>query len=245
MSRNISVLAFHLRNGIYRVAAICLLMAAVEIILFNTVSKDSVLTFGDYVNASHIAFAFGAALLLNFLLSSSILGKSSMNTLAAGKLQVTGKQLFLSDVLAQISFLLVIYGTQAAVLLVFARLYPEMTGDKVTELSVTIDFMRNAFLHSVLPLSDIALTLRNIVSIVTLAEITAVINIMMRTGEKHLITVTIPAYLIIRNFVKEFERDFTQTMVFTAIVLIFTVVLYILGISMSKKKEWEREGEDR
>ncbi|MGN0735002.1 MAG: hypothetical protein ACI4LP_04195 [Anaerovoracaceae bacterium] len=241
MSRNTSILAFYLKNGIYRVIGISLVMATAEMLLFMTGSSDTITTFGDCIDASHIAFVLPAALLLHFILNSSILGKSSMNMIAAGRLQVTGKQLFRSDVLAQAAFLLVIYGAQVAVLLVLARLYPGLTSEKVTELSVTIDFMRNSFLHSVLPLSDLAMTLRNVVSLITLAEIIAVVNLMMRTGEKHLVTVIIPTYLIVMNFVKEFERDFTQMMVFTGFVLIFTVALYALGLSMAGKKEGESE----
>lgn len=239
MSRNTSILAFYLKNGIYRVIGISLLMAAAEIFLFMTGSRDSVTTFGDCIDAAHIAFVFPVALFLDFILNSSILGKSSMNRIAAGRLQVTGKQLFRSDVLAQAAFLLVIYGAQVGILLVLARLYPGLTSGKVTELSVTIDFMRNSFLHSVLPLSDLAMTLRNVVCLITLAEIIAVVNLMMRTGEKHLVTVIIPTYLIVMNFVKEFERDFTQMMVFTGFVLIFTIALYALGLSMAGKKEGE------
>ena len=78
MSRNTSILAFYLKNGIYRVIGISLLMASAEVFLFIAGNSDAVTTFGDCIDASHIAFVFPAALLLHFLLNSSILGKSSM-----------------------------------------------------------------------------------------------------------------------------------------------------------------------
>lgn len=193
MKKYTSVFALFVRSSIYKVVGVLLLMAAVEfgrfywnlraaVKHFETSGGTAFPNLEQLLYSSGIFWCFAAALVL---ISAALClpgcefnGKTGYTL---KRLSITDREVVLTQAVYNLGVYLLLFFTQTVVCFGLCRLY---TASAPTELisnqTVFLAFYRSPFLHSLLPMGEFALWVRNLFLVTALGWAAAVFHFIQR-----------------------------------------------------------------
>lgn len=179
MKKYVSVWMLLARSTIYKILDVSVLAAIVEFILFYRTYKKEVFSEMfqlEYVVAqSGIMWVFVVLVILTIILLGQngyeFTGKQSYTW---KRLQITEKSIFLLQVTYNVACFLMVWAIQLFVAILFGKLYLNWTTPQlISGQTLFLAFYRSNFLHTLLPLEDIVIWIRNFVVIVLWSVICA------------------------------------------------------------------------
>ena len=184
MQKHISVFGFYIRSSIYKVLLILLLMAVAEVGVFLSVFHGELTNYYELLeqvaqgNATAAYLARPEKLFDNRFIGM-IIGFAKLavsivlvlpgcefkakTTYTIKRLQVSERACFFWQVLCSMMMYLLVYAVQLAVIIGLSKYYVDHVPEElVGNQSIFLMFYRSEFLHSLLPLADIRIWVRNI-----------------------------------------------------------------------------------
>lgn len=162
MKRYLSVFEMITRNSIYKVLGLIAVMVAAEVITC-AISWQQPLAYmkpniEEWVDQSHFVWMFmGTFIILSGVLAFYGTNIGSMQSYTLQRLRIPERSVYKLQCLYNILCLGLLWMTQVAVLLGICAFYMEYkVGVVKTNMTVFLAFHRNDFMHSILPLQDLA-----------------------------------------------------------------------------------------
>lgn len=202
MKKYLSVFAMLARGSFWRVLVLLCLMAAVQCTLFlqrlqNELAlyESRVQQFADeaaeaarleeLIGGSAVHWSFGAAfLLICIVLSLPGCGYGAKCGYTFGRLNISERAVFVMQALYNAMMLFVLWAAEILICLFLCRAYVTAVDPSlVSHQTVGIAFYRDNFLHSLLPLADITVWIRNVIMIIVLALAAASFPYKQRRGK--------------------------------------------------------------
>ena len=175
MKKYLSVFGLFAQSSIYKTLGIILLMILAETGLFAyafvpDLSSESVSRFEHYIGLSRIDLCLAAAFILITVvlcLPGTEFGSKVGYTLR--RLSVSEKAVFFCQVIFNTISYLILWAVQVGILFAFSLWYTMKTPiEFVNNQSIFLAFYRSEFLHTILPLSEVMLWIRNILLVISL-----------------------------------------------------------------------------
>ena len=206
MKKHISVFGFYARSSIYKVLLVLLLMALAETTAFlfqfqgeleNYYALLEQVTHGNaevaylarpeqLLGNGYVSAVFAVAVMavsVTLCLPGCEFGAKTSYTLK--RLQVSERACFFWQVLCSLMLYLLVYAVQIAVIFGLAKYYiNHVPANLVGNQSVFLMFYRSEFLHSLLPLADIRIWVRNLFLLFGLAFAAAGFSYQQRRKKK-------------------------------------------------------------
>lgn len=183
ISKYYSVWILYVKSSIGKVLGIMILMTAAEGILFETILRKAVEAVGKeqslygysvsletVFTESRISWVFAAVFILISIILMTACGEYGSKTgYTLARLQITERAVFLMRTAANVCFYLLLLVWQILMTYGMARHYTLQPELYVTNQTIVLAYYRNAFLHGLLPLSDIIYWIRNILALAGLS----------------------------------------------------------------------------
>lgn len=175
MKKHLSVFGLFARSSIYKVLGILGLMCIAEVGLFaflfaGELSADPIGRFEHYVGISHMDLCFAAAfLLITFVLCLPGTEFGAKVGYTIRRLSVSERAVFYHQAAFNAVAYILLWAVQVGLLYGFGLWYTASApADTVNHHSVFLAFYRDDFMHTVLPLSEGMLWIRNFLLILSL-----------------------------------------------------------------------------
>lgn len=175
MKKYLSVFGLFAQSSIYKILGIISLMVLAETGLFAyafvpELSSESVSRFEHYIGISHIDLCLAVAFILITVvicLPGTEFGSKVGYTLR--RLSVSEKAVFFCQAIFNTISYLILWAVQVGILYAFSLWYTMKTPiEFVNNQSIFLAFYRSEFLHTILPLSEVMLWIRNILLFISL-----------------------------------------------------------------------------
>jgi len=182
MRQHLSVFALFTRSNLYRVLSLLAVSAAVQFIVFYLALMPSggmtAYELTTVLQKSRISLVFAATfLLVTAQLSLTGCEYGSKPGYILRRLSLSGRALYLWQSVSNICFYLLVWMFEIAVILGLCALYSRFADPNiVSPQSTYLAFYRNSFLHSVLPLDEKSVYLRNAVMALCLGASSAAVS---------------------------------------------------------------------
>jgi len=175
MKKYLSVFGLFAQSSIYKILGIILLMILAETGLFAyayipTMSSEGIGRFEHYIDTSHINLCLAAAfILITVILCLPGTEFSSKVGYTLRRLSVSEKAVFFCQAIFNTISYLILWAVQVGILYAFSLWYTMKTPiEFVNNQSIFLAFYRSEFLHTILPLSEVMLWIRNILLFISL-----------------------------------------------------------------------------
>ena len=166
MKKDISVFAMILKSVIYKVLGVILLTAAAEMGAFCIAVKMGAISIENAVEMSHIKWIFILGFVFTSVLTMTNLRKIS-SAYTIRRLRYSEVSVYLSEAACGIICFTLLYAVQILTLFISSQIYVHMIPEHfISNQTVFLAFYRDRFLHSIMPLSDIWVWVRNIVAVI-------------------------------------------------------------------------------
>ena len=194
----LSVFAMLARGSIFRVLAVLVLMAAGQYGQFMHRLNNELLLYAsdggqshvfsrieELINISTVEMTFAAAfLLICVFLCLPGCGYSARCGYTLRRLNISERAVFVLQVICNAAVFVLLWAAETAVCLLLCRIYvSSVPPSLVSHQTMAIAFYRSPFLHSLLPLADIAVWIRNFVMIAVLSLAAASFPYKQRHGK--------------------------------------------------------------
>jgi len=177
MKKYLSVIMLLSQACILRILALLAIMTAAEAGMFYLAMGPAPVAkqLETVISDSRLQFIFLAAFLcMIIILGGALTGKKSMSRYTLHRLRISERQLFFCEALFYASCFLLLLAAQAAVLLLLGNFYMNAADPALISVqTLVLAAYRSPFFHSILPLSDWVLGLRNLVLVTSLGICTA------------------------------------------------------------------------
>ncbi len=185
MKKHLSVFGLFARSSLHRVLLILFAMCAIEIIFFHIELKNTLEIYeavGSEISSLERIFARAATnvyfriglISITFLLCLPGCQFKSRTGYTLCRLSISERATFFNQALYNILVYFMLFAVQLVVAFVLSQYYISMVpSDCISNQTVVLAFYRNEFLHSILPLEDIGLWIRNALLILSLGFATA------------------------------------------------------------------------
>lgn len=257
MKKYLSVFAMLARGSIWRVLLLLCLMAAGqcgrflhrlqnELLLYESRVQQfadeaaEITRLEDFFNFSTVSGIFGAAfLLLCIVLCLPGCGYGSVCGYTVRRLNISERAVFVLQALYNAIMLLVLWAAEIFLCLMLCRIYVSAVDPSlVSHQTVGLAFYRSTFLHSLLPLADIAVWIRNILMLAVLALASASFPYKQRRG-KFAADIVAYALLTVIFFVRSVGDGFnTFLTVFLGLCIAAEVIWKVL---LNEEREEEEQ----
>lgn len=234
MKKYLSVFGLFARSSVYKVLGIagflCILETGLFLIQTSGISSaQSISRFERYVDMSRPYIWLAAAfILITFVLCvpGSEFGSKTEYTIR--RLSVSERAVFYCQAAYNTAVYMFLWAVQVFLLYVFGLWYmykapPELVGS----LSVFLAFYRDSFMHSVMPLSDIMLWIRNFLLIVSLGFASAQFPYLHRR-KKNSVFIVFASVFTLLCFVTDTGN--TDNFIFSVILFIITALKTVSDI---------------
>ncbi len=201
MKKYLSVFAMLARGSLFRILAVLCLMTAGQILLFCNRLQTELILYESRVqqfpedaveithleklmNFSTVQWVFGAAfVLICVLLCLPGCSWSTKCSYTVQRLNISERAVFVLQVIYNAMMLTVLWAAEILVCMLLCRYYTTaVPAELVSHQTVAIAFYRCDFLHSLLPLADITVWIRNSIMIAVLALASASFPYKQRRG---------------------------------------------------------------
>lgn len=230
MRKQLSVLGLIARSSVYKVLGIIVLMCLAEFGLFalefaGKVSAEFVSGFQFYIEQSNIDICLAIVfVLITLVLCLTGTEYSSMVGYTLQRLSISEKAVFYYQTAYNTVIYFLLWAVQIALIYAFGIWYSNtVSSEFANNLSIFLSSYRSDFLHSLLPLSDITLWIRNFLLIISLGIASAEFPYIQRRKK----------YSVFIVFVVVFVLFFFVTGIGTIENFVFSVLLFVIVIIMA------------
>lgn len=224
MRNKLSVFALFTRSNLYRILSLFALMAVVQTILFCLTMKSPLLHTLELIGAveySRLSLIFGAVFLLmtaQLCMTGCEFGSHPGYILR--RLSVSPRMIFILQAISNTGFYLLLIATQALILYGLSAYFPLLADPAtVNHQSVYLSFYRSDFMHSILPLDEVSLYVRNLILALGMGIATASVPHYQRRRRVPIVIFIIAA-VTLGFFVQELGNTAANTVV-SLFVLVF------------------------
>ena len=223
MRKHLSVLMLYVRSTLYKFLLLVLVMSAVQAVLFVLALRRANNLFGlnAIMSETRPGIIFAACFLLlcaQLCLTGCDFGSKMGYTLS--RLRISRQMVFLWQSISNAGFIFLLWAAQVGISLTFCGVYAT---HHPQEQAAMLVFYSNDFLHSILPLEETIILVRNVALLVALAVTTACFPARMRRGER-----PVAAFAVALICVVFFVLDKGS---FTANAMIFVITLAIAAFA--------------
>lgn len=167
MKKDISVFTMILKSVIYKVLGVVMLTAAAEIGAFSISVNMGAVSLENAVEISRIKWIFILGFIFTAVLIMTNIRKIS-SAYTIRRLRNSEVSVYLSEVACGIICFTLFYATQVLTLFILSQIYVNMIPERfISNQTVFLAFYRERFLHSIMPLSDIWVWVRNILAVIS------------------------------------------------------------------------------
>ena len=187
MRQHVSIFLLFARSTVYKLLLALPVLLAVQAGLFwLALSRNPAASLPRLVELSRLAWPFGAALAITSLIlcrPGCDFGARTSYTLR--RLSVSEKGVFLWQWLCGTLAFLVLWGAELALMLALCRVYLTLADPaQVNSQTVFLAFYRSDFLHTLLPLENVAVWVRNALLVLGLGAASAIFPFRQRRSGK-------------------------------------------------------------
>lgn len=227
MKKHLSVFGLFARSSIYKVIGILAFLLIAEVGLFGValardLSEDYTARFEHFVEISHVDLCLGVAFILITVvlcLPGTEFGSKVGYTIQ--RLSVSERTVFYYQAVFNTLTYILLWAFQIGVLYALGLWYCiSVPADAINNQSVFLAFYRNDFMHTILPLSEVMLWIRNFLLIISLSVASAEFPYIQRR-KKHS-TFIVPIAIFILLF---FVTGIGNVENITASIIIFIIVV--------------------
>lgn len=186
MKKYLSVFELFVRTKLYKVLAIAACMAAVQIGAFRyyPLMEQQAFLYGNGSEILFLSISFGIAFFLAAFSSISFPSKKVKSSYTLMRLQIPEWAALLLDCLAASLMALIIWLTEILVVWYLAGSYQNSPGYMQGPQGIAIAFYRIGFLHSLVPMADKGLWIRNLLLVLSFGIACGVCSQDSRKGGK-------------------------------------------------------------
>ena len=217
MKKHLSVLALFVRSTLYKFLLLALVMAAVQTVLFAFAIRSAEGLFGlnTIILGTYPGIVFAACfLLLCALLCLTGCDFSSKSGYTLSRLRISRQMVFLWQSVSNASFMFLLWAAQVGITLAFCGIYVIHHPQQQAAMLV---FYSNDFLHSLLPLAESDILVRNIALLFALAVTTACFPVRIRRGERPVAAIIV-ALVCVAYFVRE-KGSFMNSVILSMVTI--------------------------
>lgn len=204
MKKHLSVFGLFARSSIYRVLGILGLMCVAEIGLFTLkfageASAEYVGRFEHYIGISRIELCLGIAFVLitaSLCLTGTEFGSRVGYTIR--RLQISERAVFYHQAIFNSVVYILLWAVQIGLLYGLSAWYTAtVPSEFANNQSIFLAFYRDSFLHTLLPLSEVMLWIRNLLLVITLGFASAEFPFIQRRKRYSTFIVPVVIYLLL------------------------------------------------
>lgn len=235
MKKHLSVFGLFARSSIFKVLVILLSMSIIEIAAFYFELQDAITSYQalgsnglqmvsleKIIDRSAINVYFRAALaLITIALCLPGCSFKSNTSYTLRRLSVSERATFASQSVYNILAYMMLFAVQISVAFALSQYYViSVPAECVSNQTVMLAFFRNDFLHSLLPLDEIGLWIRNVLLIVTLGLAAAEFPYKQRRKKFSAAAIGIITYIVVF-----FDRGIGDISHLTVTVIVVSIIL--------------------
>ena len=241
MKKYLSVIMLTARSSIYKIFPVIIIMVAAQYFLFSrklclaSVSegyvKGAFPSLEMVVFESHIMWVlFAAFLFITFFLCRTGCEFKNKQGYTLKRLRISEKGVFFCQAIYNTTIYLILWGIQITAALWFCHMYVNdpSFGDLGPH-TVFAAFYRNDFLHSLLPLAEFGIYIRDIILTIALGAASAVFPYKQRMGKIGFEMIVLTAACLLFFKVEMGSIDFTGLMIMICIFVIFMTIRFVMG----------------
>lgn len=234
------------RSSIYRLLLAFLLMGAAQGWLFyQTVSSQLLMgtpSLEVAVDDAKLSLIFGIGAILAFIILAAVgceLGSKQGYTLK--RLPLTEKGVFLCQSVYNSFAFFLLWAVELLITYTLCQLYISMAdGTYLSNQTIMLAYYRSDLLHTLLPLADVTLWIRNVTLVLSLGITTAAVPLYQRRGTGIYDNQMWPSVIPVGAFffvVRSFFVQSSYALVFALVLLAYALAL--MGFVMLRREEVE------
>ena len=204
MKKYLSVFGLFAQSSIYKILGIILLMILAETGLFAyayipAMSSEGIGRFEHYIDRSHIELCLAAAfIVITIVLCLQGTEFSSKVGYTLRRLSVSEKAVFFCQAIFNTISYLILWAVQVGILYAFSLWYTTKTPTEfVNNQSIFLSSYRSEFFHTILPLSEVMLWIRNILLFISLGFASAESPYIQRRRKHSLFIVPLSIFMLL------------------------------------------------
>ncbi len=204
MKKYLSVFGLFAQSSIYKILGIILLMILAETGLFAyayipAMSSEGIGRFEHYIDRSHIELCLAAAfIVITIVLCLQGTEFSSKVGYTLRRLSVSEKAVFFCQAIFNTISYLILWAVQVGILYAFSLWYTTKTPTEfVNNQSIFLSSYRSEFFHTILPLSEVMLWIRNILLFISLGFASAEFPYIQRRRKHSLFIVPLSIFMLL------------------------------------------------
>ena len=255
MKKHLSVFGLYARSSIFKVLGVLLLMCAVEIAFFHIELQEALTAYEEagshmasleqiFVRSAVNVYFRVALVLITVIICLPGCAFKSRTDYTLRRLSVTERATFFDQAIYNVLIYIILFAVQLVVAFGLARYYiSSVSAECITNQSLMLTFWGNRFLHSLLPLKDVGLWIRNALLIVSLALVSAEVPYKQRRHKFSSSVIWLTSYTVV-FFNKGIgqgwglERSFQ---VVAAVIITAMVIGEVVYHLMKKEEEAEHD----
>lgn len=234
------------RSSVYRLLLVFLLMGAVQGGSFYLVVKNQLVmgtpSLEVAVDDAKLSLIFGIGAILAFILLAAVgceFGNKQGYTLK--RLPLTEKSVFLCQSGYNSLAFFLLWAVELLITYILCQLYTSMAdGAYLSNQTIMLAYYRSDLLHTLLPLADITLWIRNVTLVLSLGITTAAVPLYQRRGTGIYDNQMWPSVIPVVAFffvVRSFFVQSAYALVFALVLLAYALAL--MGFVMLRREEVE------
>lgn len=248
MKKLISVFYLAARPSFYKILVVLLTSTAIQFLFFDkelsTLSGYHTSTLSGYPDLEHlislsainVIFAVTFVVIL-FLLSITGTAFGSKCNYTLSRLAVSDRTYFFLQTLYNFIILIILLCTEVLICNAFAHQYLEAANTSfISNQTIFLAFYRNEFLHSLLPLSDVLIWVRNFLQMISLSISASFFAYKQRRGKKSIGVMFLAVFSIIWN---SGEVGGSLSVILTYLICVCMIVYMVLYV----KNGWGENNE--
>ena len=204
MKKYLSVFGLFAQSSIYKILGIISLMILAETGLFAyayipAMSSEGIGRFEHYIDRSHIELCLAAAfIVITIVLCLQGTEFSSKVGYTLRRLSVSEKAVFFCQAIFNTISYLILWAVQVGILYAFSLWYTTKTPTEfVNNQSIFLSSYRSEFFHTILPLSEVMLWIRNILLFISLGFASAEFPYIQRRRKHSLFIVPLSIFMLL------------------------------------------------
>ena len=204
MKKYLSVFGLFAQSSIYKILGIILLMILAETGLFAyayipAMSSEGIGRFEHYIDRSHIELCLAAAfIVITIVLCLQGTEFSSKVGYTLRRLSVSEKAVFFCQAIFNTISYLILWAVQVGILYAFSLWYTTKTPTEfVNNQSIFLSSYRSEFFHTILPLSEVMLWIRNILLFISVGFASAEFPYIQRRRKHSLFIVPLSIFMLL------------------------------------------------
>ena len=248
MKKHLSVLGLFASSSLFKIMAVIVAMCAAEFIFFYLEFREAIGAYESVVEISRpekmvensgMFFCFGVAfIIITVILCLSGTNYTSKCEYTLKRLRVSESFVFLYKSVFNVIAYMIMWVAQAAVCFLAVKYYVASAPvDAIGSQTAFLAFYRSELLHATVPMADISVWVRNIVSVLTIGVCAAEFPYLERRKRFSVAVIAFGIYTILNWKIDLDSLIMTVFTIVIAIIVLSSVAYHVLGDTEEEDNE--------